>query len=132
MKIAVTFENGNVFAHFGHTKQFVIFEVENKEIKSSFVLDTNGSGHSALATLLKENRVTALICGGIGSGAKTALAQNGILVFGGVDGNATEAVEKLLDGKLEYSLDVTCSHHHDHSHSCGENNSCSEECHCHE
>ena len=75
MRIAVTYENGNIFQHFGHTEQFKIYEVEGSEIKNSEVVDTNGSGHGALADFLKERKVDKLICGGIGGGAKAALAE---------------------------------------------------------
>ena len=78
MRIAVTYENGNIFQHFGHTEQFKIYEVEGSEIKNSEVVDTNGSGHGALADFLKERKVDKLICGGIGGGAKAALAEAGI------------------------------------------------------
>mgnify|MGYP001163090764 FL=1 len=53
MKIAVTYENGLVFQHFGHTQQFKLYTVENGKITSSEVVDTNGSGHGALAVFLK-------------------------------------------------------------------------------
>ena len=52
MKIAVTYENGNIFQHFGHTAEFKIYEAENSKVVSSQVIDTNGSGHGALASLL--------------------------------------------------------------------------------
>ena len=68
MKIAVTYENGQVFQHFGHTAQFKLYDVENGAIASSQVVDTNGSGHGALAGFLKDHQVDALICGGIGGG----------------------------------------------------------------
>ncbi len=45
MKIAVTYENGQVFGHFGHTEQFKIYTAENEKIADSKVIDTNGSGH---------------------------------------------------------------------------------------
>lgn len=48
MKIAVTYENGEIFQHFGHTKQFKVYEVENGVITKSKVMDSNGSGHQAL------------------------------------------------------------------------------------
>lgn len=127
MKIAVTYENGNVFQHFGHTKQFKLYEVENDSIVSSFVLDTNGSGHGALAVLLSENNVNVLICGGIGGGAQKALADVGIKLYGGVQGNVDNAVDAFLSGKLEYNPNVRCNHHDNEkgnsSHSCG-NHSC--------
>jgi predicted Fe-Mo cluster-binding NifX family protein len=84
MKIAVTYENGEIFGHFGHTKQFKVYEAENGKILSSKVVDTNGSGHGALAGMLSALNIDVLICGGIGGGAQMALAQAGIKLFGGV------------------------------------------------
>ena len=111
MKIAVTFENGKVFQHFGHTEQFKIYEAEDGKIISSQVVDTMGQGHGALAGFLKEHQVTDLICGGIGGGARNALAECGIKLYGGVTGDADQAVKALLAGELAYNPDVQCSHH---------------------
>lgn len=121
MKIAVTYENGNVFQHFGHTEQFKVYEVENGEVVSACVTDTNGQGHGALAGLLSGEKVDVLICGGIGGGAQAALAEAGIKLFGGVTGSADEAVKAYLAGSLAYDPDAKCDHH-DHEgegHSCG-------------
>ena len=107
MKIGVTYENGQIFQHFGHTEQFKIYEVQEGEIISSEVVDTNGSGHGALAGFLCENGVEVLICGGIGGGAQMALAEAGIQLFGGVSGDADAAVEALLKEALEYNPNVT-------------------------
>lgn len=123
MKIAVTYENGNIFQHFGHTEQFKIYEVENGAVKASRVVDTNGSGHGALAGFLSANGVEVLICGGIGGGAQAALAQAGIKLYGGVSGSADDAVNALLAGNLGYNPEIKCNHHdHEHGesgHSCG-------------
>ena len=123
MRIAVTFENGNVFQHFGHTEQFKLYDVENGSIVKEQVADTNGSGHGALAGFLKEMGVNTLICGGIGMGAKNALADAGIELYGGVTGNADEAVKALLAGNLAFNPDIQCSHHgnghHGEGHNCG-------------
>ncbi|MEG1639343.1 MAG: NifB/NifX family molybdenum-iron cluster-binding protein, partial [Ruthenibacterium sp.] len=96
MKIAVTYENGAVFQHFGHTETFKIYDIEGGKVKTSAVVDTNGSGHGALADFLRAHGVDTLICGGIGGGAQTALAQAGIKLFGGVSGSADEAVNALI------------------------------------
>ncbi len=119
MKIAVTYENGEIFQHFGHTEQFKIYEVENGKILSTKIVDTNGSGHGALEEFLSVNGVDTLICGGIGGGAQMALAQAGIRLFGGVSGDADEAVKAFLVERLAYNPDVKCSHH-DHEHGEGE------------
>ena len=120
MKIAVTYENGQVFQHFGHTAQFKLYDVRDGQVAASQVVDTNGSGHGALAGFLRAQGVDTLICGGIGGGARTALAQAGIQLFGGVSGSADQAVADLLAGTLAYQPDVLCDHHgHGEGHSCG-------------
>lgn len=120
MKAAVTYENGQVFQHFGHTETFKVYEIEEKNIVKSEVIPTNGSGHGALADFLKDHGVEVLICGGIGGGAQNALAQAGIKLYGGVSGNADEAVEEWLKGSLNYNPDVSCSHHeHENHENCG-------------
>lgn len=132
MRVAVTYEGGNIFQHFGHTEQFKFYDIEDKEIVNEQIVDTMGSGHGALAGFLLENSVDVLICGGIGGGAKNALTDAGIKLYGGVSGSADDAVKVFIDGKLEYNPDVMCSHHeHEHSSSCGEK-SCGEDKHgCH-
>ena len=114
MKIAVTYDNGEVFQHFGHSENFKIYEIENNEIVSSKVMGTNGTGHEALADLLADEDVDALICGGIGGGAMEALEANSINVCSGASGDADEAVRSFLAGALE-STGVNCDHH-DHEH----------------
>ena len=132
MRIAVTYENGKVFQHFGHTASFAIYDVENGEIKGSAVVPTLGSGHGALAGFLKNSRVEVLICGGIGAGAQAALKEAGIQLFGGVQGSCEEAVKALISGKLNYDPEVHCDHHdHEHGddeHHCGEHG-CGGNCH---
>ena len=123
MKIAVTYENGQIFQHFGHAEQFKIYDVENGKIAGSTVADTNGQGHGALAAILQNLKVDALICGGIGGGAQMALAEAGIKLYGGVSGSCDAAVEALLAGTLGYNPNVKCNHHdHEHGeggHTCG-------------
>ena len=122
MKIAVTYENGNVFPHFGHTEQFKVYEVKDNAVVSTQIVDTDGSGHGALAGMLVGLGADTLICGGIGAGAQMALADAGIRLYGGVSGSADEAVDALLAGTLSYHPDVHCDHHghHGEGHSCGE------------
>ncbi len=123
MRIAVTYENGQIFQHFGHTEQFKIYDVTDGAITSSQVVDTNGSGHGALAGVLSALQTDVLICGGIGGGAQMALAAAGIKLYGGVSGSADEAVKALIEGTLSFNPDVHCDHH-DHNH--GEGHTCGE------
>ncbi|NBH13376.1 dinitrogenase iron-molybdenum cofactor biosynthesis protein [Lachnospiraceae bacterium] len=130
MKIAVTYEDGQVFQHFGHTSQFKVYETENGKITSCEIVDTNGQGHGALAGFLLESGVNVLICGGIGGGARAALANAGIELYPGASGNADAQVEAFLKGTLSYDPDTMCSHHsHEEGHSCKNHGCGSESCH---
>ncbi|MBE6874013.1 MAG: dinitrogenase iron-molybdenum cofactor biosynthesis protein [Ruminococcus albus] len=122
MKIAVTYENGQIFQHFGRTEQFKFYEVEGGKVISEQVLGTNGAGHGALAGFLKVMGADVLICGGIGGGAQMALKEAGIALFGGNSGSADDAVAAYLANALVQNESPTCGHHsHDHGtdHSCG-------------
>ena len=133
MKIAVTHENGQIFQHFGHTEQFKVYTAENGKVVGSVVVDTNGQGHGALASVLAGLGADVLICGGIGGGAQAALAEAGIKLFGGVRGSCDAAVEAFLAGNLGYNPSVRCDHHdHEHGeggHKCGSRGCGSHSCH---
>lgn len=118
MKIAVTYDNGNIFQHFGKTEFFKVYEVEDNKVVSGEVMGSNGTGHGALAGLLAEKDVDVLICGGIGGGAQAALQEAGIELYAGASGDADEAVETYLRGEL-VSSGANCNHHHEDGHSCG-------------
>ena len=111
VRIAVTYENGEIFQHFGHTERFKLYDVEEGRITGEQVVDTNGSGHGALAGFLRAVDADALICGGIGMGAREALAEAGIRLYAGVQGPADEAARALAEGRLRYDPDAECDHH---------------------
>lgn len=120
MRIAVTYENGEVFQHFGHTEQFKLYDEDAGQIVRSEIVSTCGSGHGALADFLSAQGVDILLCGGIGGGAQEALRAAGIQFFGGVSGSADAAAQALLAGTLAFVPDVRCEHHeHGQSHACG-------------
>ena len=102
MKIAVTYENGMIFPHFGHTEQFKVYDTADGKITGTQIVSTNGNGHGALAGFLSSLEAEVLICGG-------------------VSGSADEAVNALLAGTLEFDPDVHCGHHghHEGEHQCG-------------
>ncbi len=127
MRIAVTYENGEIFQHFGHTEKFKVYDVENGKVVNEEVVDTNGQGHGALAGFLFGGKVDTLICGGIGGGAQAALRDAGIRLYGGVSGSADMAVNALLTGKLDYNPNVMCNHHGE-GHTCGDHHSESHSC----
>ena len=121
MKIAVTYDNGNIFQHFGKTEAFKVYEVEENKVVSSQVISSGGAGHEALAGFLAGQSVDVLICGGIGGGAQTVLGEAGVELCSGAQGDADQAVEAYLKGEL-VSSGVNCDHHHeehDEEHSCG-------------
>ena len=126
-RIAVTYDNGQIFQHFGRTEAFKVYEVEDGKVVSSEVMESNGVGHGALAGLLADHTIEVLICGGIGGGAMAALEERGIEVCAGAEGDTDAAVEAYLKGEL-VSAGVTCDHHgeghtcgdHEEGHSCGD------------
>lgn len=121
MRVAVTYDNGNVFGHFGRTEQFKVYDIEDGKVVSSEILGTNGEGCGALAGILNIANVDALICGGIGRGAQMALEEAGIKLYAGAAGNIDAVVEELIAGTLDASGEANCDHH-DHEH--GEGHSC--------
>ena len=122
MRIAVTYDNGEIFQHFGKTEKFKFYDVENGKIINEQIADTNGQGHGALAGILKNADVDVLICGGIGGGAQMAMREAGIELYGGNLGNADVTVKAFLENSLVQNSNPTCNHHHDHGeeHSCGD------------
>ncbi len=120
MKIAIPYENGQVFQHFGHSAQFKIYDAENGQIFASEVVSTNGQGHGALVGFLTQHQVNVVLCGGIGAGAQAALAQASIQLFGGISGSADAAAADYLAGRLVFDPNVRCNHHdHEAGHTCG-------------
>ena len=131
MRIAVCYENGEIFQHFGHTAQFKLYDAEDGKIVAQQIVDTNGSGHGALAGFLRAAQVDALICGGIGMGARNALAEAGIRLYGGVSGDADEAARALAEGRLVFDPEAKCDHHghhHGEGHDCGHHHDGDHDC----
>ena len=120
MKIAVPYENGMIFQHFGRSAQFKFYEAQDGKMLSGEVVSTNGQGHGALVGFLVQHGADVVLCGGIGTGAQVALMQAGIQLFGGISGMADVAAADYLAGKLVFDPEVHCTHHdHDEGHNCG-------------
>ena len=128
MRIAVTYADGEIFQHFGRTEEFKIYDIEDGKVCATAVMPTNGIGHGALAGILEELDVEVLICGGIGMGARIALDDVGVKVYGGASGDADDAVRAYLAGQLDENADATCNHHHDGEHDCGHHHEHGEGC----
>jgi len=100
-KIAIpTDESGNVFKHFGKTKEFIIYELQGKELVNKLVLKTEGEGHESKVSVLSDNLVNVVICGGIGFEAMEGLMNRGILVVPGAEGDADVVTAAYLDEAL--------------------------------
>ena len=130
MKIAVTYENGQVFQHFGHTETFKVYDVEDGRVVHRMTIRPKNAGHEAMAAVLKKAGADMLICGGIGSGAQQALEEMGIRLCAGVSGSSDAAVERFLRGTLSYTSQSNCTAHdaeggcgHDCGHDCGHHRS---------
>ncbi len=121
MRVAVTYDNGNVFGHFGRTEQFKVYDIEDGVVKNAEILGTNGEGCGALAGILNVANVDALICGGIGGGAQNAINAAGIKLYAGASGNTDDVIASFIAGTLDASGEANCDHH-DHEH--GEGHVC--------
>ncbi len=128
MILAVTFENGEVFQHFGHTEHFKLYKIENGAITESRIVPTLGSGHGALAGVLQGLGAETLICGGIGTGAREALRGAGIEVCAGVSGSADEAAKAFAAGSLRFDPEANCDHHEHHAGDCGHDHCAEHNC----
>ena len=130
MRIAVTYENGQIFQHFGRTEQFKLYDVADGKIIKEQIVGTNGAGHGALAGFLKNAEADVLICGGIGGGAQMALDEIGVKVVGGASGKVADVVSAYLKGELNVNPDFHCRHHdHEAGHNCGEHQCGNGHCH---
>lgn len=118
MVVAVPYENGEIFQHYGQSGNFKLYEYWDGKLIDSAVVTAFGEGHEKMALFLQEYNVDALICGGIGDGACMALADAGIQIYAGVSGCSDESVEKFIAGTLQYEPGCSCSHHHEDGHGC--------------
>ena len=130
MRIAIPFNKDIIFQHFGHAPQFKIYEVENHQVLMEMVVEVEQQGHDAVAALLRSMDVRVVICGNIGQSAMQALRQAGIIFYGGVTGDADEAITALIAGGLKYDPDIKCEAHEDHScgGDCGDCGDCGGDC----
>lgn len=125
MRIAIPFYEGMIFQHFGHSRQFKIYEIENHQVLMEMIVEPEGSGHDAVAELLRSMDVRVVICGNIGEGAMQALNAAGIVFYGGVSGEADGAITSLINGRLSYDPNIRCAEHHDCGGDCS---GCGGEC----
>ena len=75
MVIAVAYDNGEIYGHFGHCEMFALYEYgETVADCTKRLLPTEGrSGHQAMADLMREHQAAAVICGDMTLGMMTAV-----------------------------------------------------------
>ena len=129
MRIAIPYYMGKIFQHFGHAPQFKVYELENRQVLMEMVVEVEEQGHTAVAGLLQSMDVRVVICGNIGEGAMNALQQAGIMFYGGVTGEADDAITALIEGGLKYNPDIKCTAHEHHcGGDCGDCGDCGGDC----
>lgn len=116
--VAIPFENGEIFQHFGKASAFKLYTLEGLSITNSEVVKVEGSGHDEIGLWLVWHAVTTVICGTIGPGAMGVLVGAGIKVFPGLSGATDTAITALIDGSLVAQLQSTCSHSCHSCHGC--------------
>jgi len=121
VKLAVTYQDGQVFQHFGKTKEFKIYDVADGKVGFSMVVSPGGQGHAALAGFLRMLGISAVLCGGIGPGAVEALQRLDITPIAGVTGDADQAAADFVAGKLTGDTAALLAHRHrgGPDHDCG-------------
>ncbi|MEO0023557.1 MAG: NifB/NifX family molybdenum-iron cluster-binding protein [candidate division WOR-3 bacterium] len=122
MKVAVATDGDTVAPHFGRCEKLTLVEIENGRTGPKSVIPHPGHCHGALARILTENRVEAVICGGIGPGALDQLTAAGIAVYPGVSGTVEEVIRRFAAGTLVPGAPGCghegCGNHHSHRHGC--------------
>ncbi len=117
MKIAVACEEKEIFGHFGHCKNFMIFQEENGKITSESSIDNPGHKPGFLPNFLADQGVNVIIAGGMGGGAVDIFNERDIEVVVGAQGDARTATEAYLRGELQ-STGSVC-HDHAYESECG-------------
>ncbi|SDP42330.1 DNA-binding transcriptional regulator, MerR family [Eubacterium maltosivorans] len=111
IRIAVPYDNGNIFPAFGAVQNFKLYDVENQKIVSEKIIDNGGAAHWHLVHYLAEQGVTVVLCENIGSNGYNTFMKNKIEIYCGIHGNADEAVKAFLEGTLDLSIEPTgCVH----------------------
>ena len=105
MKVAVAYDNGEIYGHFGHCSQFAFYEYGEYvyECTKTLVDTSDRSGHEAMAKLMQEQGVDAVLCGQMGGEAKALLLSMGIVPIVGYTGHADTAADLLVTGQLPLS-----------------------------
>lgn len=116
MKIAVTYDNGQVGQHFGRTESFKVFILEEGNLVNGELIPGGEHGHAAKAQFMKDHAIDVVICGGIGQPAIDGVTAVGVKVYPGVTGDVDQVVKDFMAGQLAYSMDAVHAPHGHHHH----------------
>jgi ATP-binding protein involved in chromosome partitioning len=101
MKVAIPIAEGKLTAHFGHAAEFVVLDVEDREIKKKESMEPPPHEPGVLPRWLRELGVDVIIAGGMGQRALSLFEENGIKV---ITGAPSLTPEELLHQYLSDSL----------------------------
>ncbi len=110
MKIAVSYDNGDIFKHVGDAKEFKVYEIMDGKVAHSEILKSTGKGRGMVIDFMTEHSCDVLICNEICSGAKGAVEEKDVQVFSAVTGSADASVEAFLSNELKDGDTVICHH----------------------
>jgi predicted Fe-Mo cluster-binding NifX family protein len=112
MRIAIPSTNGILDAHFGHTKAFTVYDVDDqtKTITSQSEINPPKHEPGVLPTFLRDQKVNVVLTGGMGPSAQSMLEGFGVKVVLGVDSkDVYQIVQEYLAGTLEAGTN-SCDH----------------------
>lgn len=110
MRVALAVDNNMITEHFGHCEYFVVYEVENKEIKGSEIIKNPPHQKGALPKFLKSHNIDVIITGNMGKMAVELCTNNGIECYRGVNGQLVDVINSYVDGTL-VSDNSICDQH---------------------
>ena len=111
-----TSDREHVDQHFGHTKEFCLYTVENNEVKDISFITPPPHTPGALPLFLRDQGVDVIITGGMGNRAVELFKHNAIDVILGAQGLIQANLDDFFDGDLASTLSP-CDHNHgDHDH----------------
>ena len=118
LRIAVATDNQRVTEHFGHCKEFMLFDTQDDKILEQETIANPGHKPGFLPNFLADRGVNTIISGGMGGGAVDIFNSRDVEVIVGSQGDARAAAEAYLKGELK-STGSVC-HEHQHHDTCGE------------
>lgn len=96
MRIAVPYNDGQVYDHYGSAEAFKIYDTQDGKIVSGEVVPTAGRGHFYMVQFLINHEVKEVLCQSMGKPAQATLEIAGIGFTTGASGDADAAVEAYL------------------------------------